>query len=423
MSSPKIKISFVSFSFIKGGASIAARKFSDISKYFENVELNAIINQDKAGRIQFIKRLISYVLIKMQYDGNPIKHSLNLFSFPPAVNAFKKNGGDIYHLHWVNNDTLSIFDLDKIPSGSIITLHDEWLYCGAEHYYSVDDESFDFIQGYQILKKGVYGIHWNYLIWKIKFNKLKSRSDLIFTVPSKWMLLRASSSLMLKKTKLRYLPNPIDIVLFSPFPTAECLQFRRDLDFTEHDFIISFGAIGGGSILKGSNLLEEALALLAEELPSKITNKVKLVDFGGDKKGKNCSHGLDHFSIGHISSPSELALLYASVDCVVVPSLVESFGQVAAEALSCETPVICFDYSGLIDIVLNEVNGLTAIPYSVRDLADKLKLIILMSSEKRKKFGAEGRKHIIDNFSYPVISNLYKKIIDESISLKADLLG
>lgn len=50
---------------------------------------------------------------------------------------------------------LSIFDFDKIPSGSIITLHDEWLYCGAEHCYRISDDANDFIHGYNFFKKGV----------------------------------------------------------------------------------------------------------------------------------------------------------------------------------------------------------------------------------------------------------------------------
>jgi hypothetical protein len=179
-----LKIEIISFSLKNGGAAIAANKFKKILTVNElNFQVNSI-TQDTHGIFQFLKRLISYILSKLQFDGNPTKHSLNLFSFHPIITLFKNNTKDkLYHLHWINNDTLSIFDFHRIPSGSIITLHDEWLYCGSEHYYKVLDDSNDFISGYHYFKKSVTGIHWNYLVWRIKYNKLSHRKDLIYTVP------------------------------------------------------------------------------------------------------------------------------------------------------------------------------------------------------------------------------------------------
>ena len=121
----------LSFSFCRGGAGFAANKFSNLAGLL-GFEVERI-SQDSDKGVHFVKRVISWILEKFEWDiDNPAKHSLNLFSFPRAIWALR-NKEDLHHIHWINNDTISIFDFDQIPSGSIISLHDEWLYCGSEH--------------------------------------------------------------------------------------------------------------------------------------------------------------------------------------------------------------------------------------------------------------------------------------------------
>lgn len=408
-------VSLIAFSFKQGGAALAALKFKTILGPLES----SSISQSRAGLGQLVKRGLSYGLVKLQIDHNPIKHSLNLFSYSPALKFLNQVKQSIVHIHWFNNDTLSVFSLDKIPSGSIITLHDEWLYCGAEHYYKIDDEDLDFINGYHFFKKGVWGLHWNYLIWKVKVSKLRHRTDLIYTVPSQWMLERAQKSFILKESNIRLLPNPIDIDLFKPVSKKGKIDFRKKLNLAEEDIVFSFGAIGGkSSYLKGAHILDEALQLISLSLEPELMRKIKLISFGGREVGSSTLFGFTNISLGHIAEAEKLVELYASSDCVVVPSLVESFGQVAAEALACGTPVICFECSGLTDIVKDKQNGLLAKAYSVEDLAEKIKEIIFMGEPQRNLLGKKGREHIVKSFSFPVIKKQYYKIIDEARELK-----
>jgi glycosyltransferase involved in cell wall biosynthesis len=412
-------IFLISFSFLRGGAAIASKKVGLLAQNELGLEVD-VLSQDNAGRFQFFKRLISYALSKLQYDSNPIKHSLNFFSYSPIIKEFKNNREQLFHLHWINNDTVGIFDFNKIPAGSLITLHDEWLYCGAEHCYKVDDSSLDFINGYPFFKKGVWGIHWNYLIWKVKFHKLEHRIDLIYTVPSSWMLSRASQSLILRNADVRLLPNPIDVVKFVPSTKVVINEFRSSLGILPDDIVLVFGAIGGkASYLKGAHLLDEALKKLSTQINTDLVKKIKLIDFGGKTKKNDFLQGFQNISLGHVSDQGQLARLYSSADCVVVPSLVESFGQVAAEALACETPVVCFNCSGLTDIVIDGESGLLAKPYSVSDLAEKIKNIVLLDNESRSELGKNGRRQVIEKFSYPVISKQYNRIINDAIKLKS----
>ena len=411
------KLIFISYSLKKGGAAIAAHNFMTLAERIKGYEVQAV-SQDSAGLVQYFKRVICWIIGKLQEDNNPTKHSLNLFSFPPVLRIFQKEKGSVFHIHWINNDTLGVKDFKKIPTGAILTLHDEWLYCGAEHYYKTDDPILDFVTGYRKEKAGLAGINWNYLIWKKKYAALAGRTDLIFTVPSSWMLERAKKSQILRNSTVVVLPNSIDTKVFSPAETESILGFRSLLSIAENEVVISFGAIDGTkNHLKGHQILSEALGLLEKKLSSSEKEGLTFLSFGGKQKGKYFINGFPVIALGHIDSKSELALIYSSSDVVVVPSMIESFGQVAAEALATETPVVCFKVSGLLDIVEDSKSGLLAEPYLALSLADQLENLIRMPRSTRKTMGKNGREHIVRNFSREVITIKYQEVLEMAARL------
>ncbi len=294
-----------------------------------------------------------------------------------------------------------------------MTLHDEWLYCGAEHYYPVLAKDEKFRTGYRFFSKDVKGFNWNCVVWRIKLHALKRRNDLIFTVPSSWMLERANKSKILRGKRIELLPNPIEINVFSPLSDVEAFTVKGDLGFSCERRIIIVGAVDGGkNFLKGFSLLEEALLKLE---PSNI----QIVSFGGSYVGESEYAGFPIQYVGKINDIKKLRSLYSIADFAIVPSYVESFGQVAAEALSCETPVIAFRCSGIQDLVIHEVNGFLADPYNTDSLADCIKTMLDLPPSERRILGANGRKHVEEKFSADVIRNKYMNIV-KSVPIYAD---
>ncbi|WP_156120177.1 glycosyltransferase, partial [Aeromonas finlandensis] len=174
-----------------------------------------------------------------------------------------------------------------------------------------------------------------------------------------------------------------------------------------------FGAIGGKkNPLKGGGILECALDVVAERLRCE-GKKIRCVVFGQSGK-ETIMHGFQTSYAGHIREQRILADLFCASDCVVVPSIVESFGQVAAESMACGTPVVAFRTSGLTDIIVDGVNGLLAEPFDPTSLADKLIQLASLSGEEKNNYSLKARKHIKDNFSYEVISQKYLDIISLS---------
>ena len=427
-----MRVILVAFSFSRGGASIAAQKFARLAQRFANVrcfcaersnirDLEVSCPSKFEWFVHFVKRVFSYCLLEAMHDGNPAKHSLNLFSSRNALRAISdaRRSDTVLHLHWINNDTLSIWRLKGLPRGTVITLHDEWLFCGAEHCYPTDAGDKKFADGYPRRDSSVSGINWNRWVWSIKLAQLKDRHDLIFTVPSNWMRGRAKQSMILENKTIRLLPNPIETERLFPLGQTERADVRARAGIADGDIVLVVGAEKGGqNPLKGFEVFRDALPVLRRQLEKALLDRVRVVLLGG---GKPAAEQYDDFSVihlGRVNGVAGMREVYGMADCTVVPSLVESFGQIAAESLSCQTPVVAFRASGLTDIVQHESNGYLAEPYRAESLAGCLARMLRLSTAERAALGRNGREHVKANFSMSVVGAAYEDIISEAMNAK-----
>lgn len=412
----------VSFSDVRGGAAKAALRLNNALSC-AGLELKYIVAEKKLINsvaigptkfefiIHFVKRLISYLIIKLMATDNATKHSLNLFS--SAFVLKKLSDSALCHLHWINNDTISISDLVRLNQRMplVISLHDEWFYCGAEHYANLDDTKIRFIEGYSAKNTDVRGVDVNKLIWNKKLRNFGKLDRVVFIAPSSWLRDRAKASYLLKNRDVRVIPNIIDTAVFNYTANPDIYRLYC---LAPGDFIIAFGAVGGDkNPLKGFDLLTEALDILSSQIGQK-TN-IKLLVFGGNNKGNTTICGFDAVQIGHVGAEKDLAAIYSMASITVVPSRVESFGQVAAESLSCQTPVVAFNYSGLKDVVVHKQTGYLAEAYDSTDLAAGIQYFYQMDKSKLLEFGERARQDINQRFSKEIVvrkvSELYNEIL------------
>lgn len=101
----------------------------------------------------------------------------------------------------------------------------------------------------------------------------------------------------------------------------------------------------------------EPVINLLESIASE--HNILLVAFGSsivDQPIADTSHTYPIIYLGKLE-PDDLKLLYASADLLIVPSHIESFGLLAAEAQACGTPVIGRKGTGLDDIIQHGKSG------------------------------------------------------------------
>lgn len=116
---------------------------------------------------------------------------------------------------------------------------------------------------------------------------------------------------------------------------------------------------------------------------------------------------------GQLKQP-ELVKMYQAATAVVVPSVDEGLGLVAAEALLCETPVIAFRSGGLTDIVEHERTGLLVTPGVTGELAQALDRV-LESPEEAHRLAVTGRGHVLETLSPESAATRYATIYRDAI--------
>jgi D-inositol-3-phosphate glycosyltransferase len=158
-------------------------------------------------------------------------------------------------------------------------------------------------------------------------------------------------------------PPGVDHSIFSP---GDRLAARDRLGFGSERIVLYAGRIQS---YKGTNIAVRALAHLPEHLtdgsgPTVLHIVGGLSGEDGEGEEERCAetimgHGLEDRVrwFDPVPHPS-LADHYRSADAVIVPSLSESFGLVAAEAQACGIPVVASNAGGLPFVVNASESGL-----------------------------------------------------------------
>ena len=123
-----------------------------------------------------------------------------------------------------------------------------------------------------------------------------------------------------------------------------------------------------------------------------------------------------------IRGKEALSKFYRGARMVVVPSIwYETFGLVAAEAMSCGIPVVVSRFGALQNTVKDGVSGLLFEMNNANDLAEKISTI-WHNPELAKKLGEGGRREVKERFDpelqFDQLMEVYKKAIANPVRRK-----
>lgn len=160
-----------------------------------------------------------------------------------------------------------------------------------------------------------------------------------------------------------------------------------------------------------------------------VANKLKekSVNFIAVIVGPNESDGLIEKMIrGSQLKINEDLLLFPSIDdpqniicdfdILLLPSVREGFGLVAAEANSLGVPVVAYNIPGIRDAIMNNETGFL-VPFNERDMLVEKVLEYIGDPELRQKHGYLGRKRVASLFDresiWRALLSYYKDIISQ----------
>jgi glycosyltransferase involved in cell wall biosynthesis len=232
-----------------------------------------------------------------------------------------------------------------------------------------------------------------------------------FVAPSHWIANEARASSLLSGFPVTVIPNGLNTSIFTPLGKFES---RDALNLPKDKKVILFGAISADTDrIKGMDLLIDALDILKKNDESFAENNL-LVVFGTDNKFLSEVFPLPVVCLGIINNENTLARIYSAADLTVVPSRSESFGQVAAESLSCGTPVVAFNSTGLKDIVDHLETGYLANDLQPGDLAYGIKLIA-EGPDICRQMSSMARQRAVERFDIGVTARMHLDLFESLI--------
>ena len=328
--------------------------------------------------------------------------------------ALQKQEYDVLHLHWINKRFIKIEDL---PTNKPIvwTLHDSWPFCGTCHYF-LDCKGYQHECGSCPQLGSMNPNDLSHKVW-VEKKEVFDKLDLHIVSPSRWLADCARQSGLFAGRDIRVIPNCLDTDVFRPLSKAEIVEFAEHQqnavvsrvlrEATQEKGLakplILYGAANAASDRrKGFASLLSALQIL-----DKQGFEANLVVFGASET--DLPLNFEHISVtfvGFVSDVNLLVWLYNAADVMVVPSLTENLSCAIMEALSCGTPICCFNIGGNGDMVEHQVNGYLAREKDCTDLALGIRDCITHSAE----WGTAARESVVKKYAVDVVAKQYVEL-------------
>ncbi len=384
---------------IKIGSRVYVKKKLSAATTVDSGASNSLFLKYWAILSPYLDRLPKFFYLKRK--GTPFT-----ISWIPSLSlkyGLKKNP-EVVHVHWLGLGFVALRDLVKISQPIVWTLHDSWLFTGGCHIVG-ECNRFEKHCGRCPQLGNTFGAL-NDLSWKIITQKKQQiiKKQLTIVAPSRWMAAKAQSSSLLSGYKIAVIPNGVNTDLYHPL---EKFAVRKRLNLPIDKQIILFGAMSAVSDPnKGFEKLVAALKIVAARIDS---TRVELVVFGSDRPKDEVSFNFNVTYLGKISEESKLVAIYSAADIMCVPSIQESFGQTALEAMACGTPVIAFRSSGLDDLIEHEKTGYLVTAYSEIDYAGAI-INLLTDTNLRLKMSSESRSRALLRFNIQDVAKQYLKL-------------
>lgn len=320
---------------------------------------------------------------------------------------------DILHLHIIHNDEFfNILDLPRLShlKPTVWTIHDFWAFTGmciypfdCTGYYTGCHGNCPHPRGKSAFRHYIPAAHW--LLKK----KAYEHSAINLVVASRWLSERIQKSPLLGNYPLTQIPFGIDLEQFHQRKKTEA---REKLGIPLSDQVISTRAAsikhGYYSYLyKGIEWLREALEIYEPKKPTTLLVFQDPLEFE-PLKGKYNIVNL-RWADGDV-----LVDALSAADVFVMPSIQETFGLMAVEAMACGVPVIVFDGTSLPEVIQAPRGGLVVPAKDSAAMASAFSTL-LENETLRCQIGQSARALTEEQYNLPLYVqrhlSLYQSIL------------
>ena len=295
---------------------------------------------------------------------------------------------DVAHYHQFHNSNLGFFELEKeaLLKPTIISFHDPWMMTGrCVHMRECEgfktgchncqrlDTLFDFKEDM------------SHKMWNIKKSFFES-ADVDIIVHSDYMYRLAKENPYTKNAAIHLIPFGVDVNDFCLNKTKA--ESRKEFGIPENNSVLFFRQQAD---FKGTNYIVEAL--------SRLENTENITLLTCSEKGllKSIADRFQIIELGGVSMDT-IKECYNACDVFLMPSIGESFGMMAVEAMASGKPVVVFDNTALPSVTNAPEIGVLVRDLDSFDLYKKIKHLI-DNPEECKKRGEMGREFVSQKYS------------------------
>ena len=367
-----------------------------------SIKQSVIIKQSNNNKVSKIINNSCEEYCNYKFEGIEQELSIkNVFSITtPLLREMKDyQEADIIHFHMFHNTNLSLYSLIKIAKEKkvVLTLHDPWFITGrCVHFYDCDKWKSGCKKCPNLETLFPFKEDNCHEMWELK-KKVFDNINIDIVVSSRWMLdLVENSPIMEHQKNTHLIPFGIN---YKEFCSISPKEARAHFHIPKDDVVLFLRA---QNEFKGTPYVLEAL--------KKLETKKSLTILTCDTK--NLLDDIkDKYNVVDLGSINKKEMIYAmnACDMFLMPSIGESFGMMAIEAMSCKKPVIVFNNSALPSVTHAPECGYLVKNRDSDDLMKAMKKLI-ENKDEREKRGMLGFEIVKKEYSNETYNNNLKKL-------------
>ncbi len=327
------------------------------------------------------------------------------FSTKRFLNEVDKIRPDIIHLHNLHANYINLPMLMKYIAKKeiplVVTLHDCWFFTGKCCHYTADNclKWQTECQKCPSIKK--YNKSWffdrTHFLHSEKIKLFTSINNLYVVGVSKWISRQAEKAPVFNNAKeINCIYNWVDTTVFAP---KDYTELKNKYNPDNKKIILCVASIWSAE--KGFDKIVELSQLIGNDEQIVVLGRIS------EKNKKRLPNNV--VCVPNIYSTEELAQFYSMADVLFQPSLEETFGLVVAEAMSCGTPVVCFNSTASPELV-NNVRGGVVSDYSIQSALCEIRRVL---ENGKAYYSGNCREYSTRMFEKKKNTNKYCKLYED----------
>ncbi|MBN1799627.1 MAG: glycosyltransferase [Spirochaetales bacterium] len=239
--------------------------------------------------------------------------------------------------------------------------------------------------------------------WIKHFHRLLKNTAKMYTVPSAFSYAQIMKYKIFPRLKMRIIYNGIDLKKFSR-TRKSTHEFKKKLGIPEDKTVI--GTVRGLTSKMGIEHLLYAFKKLLDHTAGIVCTIIGDGPLRAKLEALAVKLAIEDKVI-FFGNQSDIPLFLALMDIFVMPSVWETFGIAAAEAMAMSVPVVAYKVGALPEVIGSA--GIFVDKRNPQKLAEAI-LTLIKDAKKRTALKQQGRKRIEKLFDIKKVANDYKQL-------------